>query len=136
MPFQAYVYDEEEAIRHIASRTNLPEQAVAEFIRLRTRYMELIGAAGFRDDFEIAEEKRLHADLLPAEKLLEDPDLLLAYVCRLSRLPASQVADMMAEETSYMVEIKIMDPDSYPDSRSWADGIAEKTGGPAGSLPN
>lgn len=129
MRFTPYVYDEEEAIKFIASRTGQSEEDVAEFVRLRSRYSELIGAAGLRDDGEITEERRLHADLLPARELYEDSNLLLAYVCRLSQLTESGVANMIAEETAYMAEIKIMDADSYPDFRAWADGRGASTGG-------
>lgn len=129
MRFTPYVYDEEEAIKFIASRTGQSEDDVAEFVRLRSRYSELIGAAGFRDGGGIAEERKLHADLLPAEELYEDSNLLLAYVCRLSQLSESNVADMIAEEMGYMAEIKIMDADSYPDFRVWADSRGASTSG-------
>lgn len=134
MSFTPYVYDDEEAIMFIASRTGNSEESVSEFVRLRTRYSAVIGVASFRDEAEIAEERRSHADLLPAEEFYEDSNLLLAYVCRLSQLSESSVADMIAEETAYFVEIQIMDSDSYPDFRAWADSRGAKMGDVSGRL--
>jgi hypothetical protein len=80
----------------------------------------MMGQFGPSERKALEEERRLHADILPDDNV-EYLSLVAAYVHRVTGLPAETIADMLAEETAYMVETMIMDKEAYTDFRAWAD---------------
>jgi hypothetical protein len=126
MGLNAPVYDYFEAVDYITERTGVSTTDAQTFLDVKTRYEMLIGAFPIEeeDKEQIKEERELHADLLSEEGsgvVEEDINRLLAYVCRTTGLSVGAVADMIAEETAYMVKTKIMDQEAYVDIREWAD---------------
>jgi hypothetical protein len=122
----ALVYDDLEAVDFITERTSASMEDVQRFLDAKTRYEMLIGTFPVKeeDNEQIQEERKLHADLLSGgeSKVVEENiSLLLSYVCRTTGLQAKIVADMIAEETAYMVQTRIMDQEAYDDIREWAD---------------
>lgn len=120
MPFQKLIYDDQEAVNFIAERTGQDIETASQFLEARTQYQKMMGQFGLREREALEEERVLHADLLPDDDV-EYLSLVAAYVNRLTGLSAESIADMLAEETAYMVETRIMDADAYIDFRAWAD---------------
>jgi hypothetical protein len=120
MPFRTLFYDDREAVKFIAERTGQDVETVERFLEARTQYQKMMGQFGSAEREALCEERSLYADLLPAGDG-EYLSLVTEYVRRTTGLPAERIADMLAEETAYMVETKIMDADAYRDFRAWAD---------------
>lgn len=120
MPFRALFYDDQEAVSFVAGRTGQDIEMAERFLEARTQYQKMMGQFGLSEREALKEERRLHADLLPDEDV-EYLSFVAAYVHRVTGLPTETITDMIAEETAYMVEIKIMDADAYKDIRAWAD---------------
>jgi hypothetical protein len=128
MELNAPVYDYFEAVDFLTHRTGASTEDAQRFLDAKTRYEMLIGTFPVEeeDKQQIQEERKLHVDLLSGDEsdvVEENINLLLAYVCRTTGLPVGAVADMIAEETAYMVKTKIMDQEAYDDIREWADAF-------------
>lgn len=120
MPFRALFYDDQEAVTFISKRTGQEVETAERFLEARTQYQKMMGQFGSTEREALCEERRIHADLFPDDDV-EYLSLVTEYVRRTTGLPAELITDMLAEETAYMVETKIMDAKAYTDFRAWAD---------------
>lgn len=120
MPFRTLFYDDQEAMKFIAERTGQDVEKAGQLLEARTQYQKMMGQFGSVEREALCEERRLHADLLPDDDV-EYLSLVAEYVRRTTGLLIESIADMLAEETAYMVETNIMDAEAYTDFRAWAD---------------
>jgi len=119
------MYDSIEALRVIVERTGESDETVQKFLTARFRYQEL-NYLTEPDEDPIA-ERELHVDLITNSRngpfMNEDPGMVLRYVLRVTGMSEGVIANMIAEETAYMVQKGIVAPECYQDEREWADAI-------------
>lgn len=121
------MYDDREAAAYIAERTGETLETAQSFVEKHSRYMELNGqmdGVHFESEAERDAEKELHFDLFLLD-CHEDQNNVLEYIARNTSLPRPAIANMYAEEVSYMVTKGIMEPDSFPYFQSWADAVSQ-----------
>ena len=117
------MYDSLEAEKFIAERTGEPPEIVHQFLEAKFRHEELTGITTPVNDDDIVDGEGCVERFV--EEHIVNPNEVSAYIQKVTRLGATRVANMMAEEVAYMATLNLVEPGAYAVAQAWAQHCAQ-----------